>query len=343
MDLLEIKQHILRQRQIPSRSTQVPDPNIDFSELNDTSDDLVELILRAEKSSHKYQQLFDQEMSSNQDLTGKLIHIIHRCLKIIDKKLHHMYDYKMKKTFNKKPSSTPTFIIDTTLMSHGLTYEQIQLLNRGPTYIPPFQMYIQSSTDEYLHKQYRYLQQHLTKLYTKFNINPARSMFISKDIKDLYMNTFSIELPTNLYQRALYESQLVNSIRQHCVTNNLMLKRLANQTNIFYLGNTIDYQQKVNEYFSQMNVFELCETVVVNDDDDTQLQQTYEYLHKIIRIINEQMDNILKKKKNSKDLIKKLHIDKSKVRLPYVYFLPEITKVTLLLLCFYFLLLLLLI
>jgi len=329
----EIKQHILRQQQIASRSTKIPDPNVDIVEINETTESLVDSILRAEKCIYTYQQLFDEEIRSNHDLTGKLIHIVHQCLKIIEKKLRSMFDYKMKNAFKKQFSipCLPQFIIDTALIAHGLTHEQVQLLNRGPTYIPPFQMYIQSidsiptattTTDAYLLKQYRYLQQDLVKLYTKFNINPARSMFISKNIKELYMRAFAIQLPDKFYQRAIYESQLVNTIREHCQTNRFILKRLANQTNVFYLGNTIDYEQKVNEYLSEMNVFEMCEVV-----NETQLEQTYEYLKKIIRIINDQIEDILKKKKNAKDLLKQLRVDKNKVRLPYLYFLPDISKV----------------
>ena len=333
LELLEIKQHILRQQQLPPRCSKVPDPYIDITEINRAHSGLVELILRTEKAIHDYQRVFDEEIHRNRDINSKLIYLIHQSLKIIDKKLHHIHDFKMKRTFSSKQFSIPclpSFIIDTALNSHGLTHEQIQLLNRGPTYVPPFQMYIQS-TDGHLHKQYKYLQQHLTQLYARFNINPARSMFINKDIKDLYMNSFSVTLPNKFYQRAVYENQLVNSIRTHCQVNKLILKRLANNSNIFYLGHSVDFQDKVNDYLIRMNVFEMCELI-----DDKQLQSTHDYLNQIIATTNEHISDILekkKKKKNSKDLIRKLHIDHSKVRLPYLYFLPEITRVTIKIIC----------
>lgn len=340
LELLEIKQCILRQQQqpIPSISSRIPDPNIDLIDESDDDDDddgLIGSILRVEKSIRTYEQLFDEQLTRNQSLPGKLIRIIFQFFKIIDKKLRYMYDHKMNSISTNKSMiipSVPSFIIDTPLRSHGLSHRQLQLLNRGPTYIPPFQMYIQSTTTttdrrtfdhEQLQKQYRYIQQHLIKFYTKFNINPAHSMFINRDIKDLYTSTFAaVLLPDNFYQRAIYENQLVDSIREHCRTNDLILKRLANQTNVFYLGNRLDFQQKVDEYLSQKNIFEMCEIV-----DDNKLQQTYNYLENIIRTINEQFDYVLKKKKNYKDLIKKIFVDKSKVRLPYLYFLPEITQV----------------
>lgn len=329
LELLEIKQHILRQQQIPSLSTKVPDPNIDVADTIQANDSLVGLVHRAERLANKYQQAFDREIHTNHSLPGKLIYIMHQCFKILDKKLHHMYDYKMNSIFSRKSNipCLPSFIIDTALISHGFTHEQIQLLNRGPTYIPPFQMYLRStdssSDDERLIKQYRYLQQYLTKLYTKFNINPARSMFMSKAVKDLYTSTFAVSLPEEFYQRAIYETQLVNSIREHCKTNGFILKRLANQTNCFYLGNTIDYQQKANEYLLQMNVFELCETI-----DNAKLQQTYDYLHRIIRTINDRVEEIFERKKKTiaTDLMKQLHIEKSQIHLPYLYFLPELSK-----------------
>jgi len=103
---------------------------------------------------------------------------------------------------------------------------------------------------------------------------------------------FSLVLTSSLHQRALYEKQLVQSIREHLKANNLILLRLANQRNVVYLGNIEDFKEKANEYMTKTDVFELCEII-----DETNLQKTHEYLNQMIKSINSKLETIFQNKK----------------------------------------------
>jgi hypothetical protein len=73
---------------------------------------------------------------------------------------------------------------------------------------------------------------------------------------------------------------------------------------------------------SKLAAFEISETI-----DDHNPQSTYEYLTKMIRSMNSQMEKILNNKKFYKDLIEELHSDIAKIQLPYLHFLPDVSKV----------------
>jgi len=309
------------------------------------TDSMIASIIEAEDTIRENQQLFDEEIrqlsvhdknTEGEGLTGKLVDLIYRRFKIIDKKLQYIYNFRSNYflrsrygDFEDKINTpairfSPTMIIDTS-SHHPLTDEQLKLLNRGPTYVPPCQMYVSSSyvsINDMVQKQYKLLQHHLSILFAKFHVNTARAMFINKEIKDAFINAFSLVLPSSLYQRALYEKQLVQSIREHLKANHLILRRLANQRNVFYLGNMKDFQEKANEYMTKTDIFEFCEAI-----DETNLHKTHEYLNQMIKSLNAEVETIFQNKKIYKDLLQKLHIDTGKVQLPYLYFLPDVSKV----------------
>ena len=351
-ELTELKQRILWNKPTESMCSSIIDPLVittdqDVQVLQQKlTDSMLALIIQVEDRILLYQQLFDEEMqqltsdqhgNNEKGFTRKLTDIIHRRLKLIDKKLQNSYDCRNNsfwknssassedQVMNSTISFSPTMIIHT--RTHQLTDEQLKLLNRGPTYTPPCQMYISSSVnlslDELIQKQYKLLQHHLTTTFSKFQINMTRSMFLSKEIKNLYTNMFSTPIPPSLQQRALREKQLVQSIHEQLKAKKLILRRLANQTNVFYLGNREDFQVKANDYMMKTDAFEFCETI-----DQANLRLTREYLNKIIKSLNSDVEDMFHKKKNAKEVLKKLHIDGAKVQLPYLYFLPDISKVS---------------
>ncbi|CAF4631296.1 unnamed protein product, partial [Rotaria socialis] len=63
-----------------------------------------------------------------------------------------------------------SLIIDT---SHQLIPEQLKLLSRGPTYVPPCQLSISSlnqSTDDIIKKQYASLKHQLNNVFSKYHV-----------------------------------------------------------------------------------------------------------------------------------------------------------------------------
>ncbi len=329
-----------------STSTIDPMMNVKIRQQEKLTDSMIAAIIQAEDVIHEYHELLYQEIlqvsvnvnnpNGGEVLTGKLVDLIYRRFKIIDKKLHYVYNFRinyylrsrygdLEDKINKSPIAfSPTMIIDTSL--HRLTDEQLKLLNRGPTYVPPCQMYVSSSPSscvsmyDIIQKQYKLLQYYLSIFYAKFKVNTAQSMFINKEIKDIYVNMFSISLPSSLHQRSLYEKQLVESIREHLKTKNLILRRLANQTNVFYLGNMETFKEKANEYMTKTDAFEVCKII-----DETNLQETREYLNTTTKSINSELENIFHNTKIYKEALEKLYINVAKVQLPYLYFLPDVS------------------
>ena len=254
-------------------------------------------------------------------------------MKIIDQKSQHFYQFRINyflhhsyDAFNHSAAAirfAPTIIIDTTAtLHHQFNDQQIKLLNRGPCYLPPCQMYVSSSfvsINDMLQKQYKFLQHHLNIIFSKFQINTAQSMFINKEIKDAFMGVFSKPLSSLIYQRALYKKQLVESIQRHLNCRNLILRRLANQTNVFYLGNRDDFHTKADEFMNKTDIFEWCQSI-----DEDNLRTTIEYLKTTINSLNSRIETIFQNQKISKDLVAKLYTDINNFQLPYLYFLPDI-------------------
>ncbi|CAF5200620.1 unnamed protein product [Rotaria magnacalcarata] len=94
--------------------------------------------------------------------------------------------------------------------------KQLQLLNRGPTYVPPCQTSILSSChsmDDIVQRKYAPLKHQLNSLFSKHHINIALSLEIQQKISDQFTDSFSVPIPSNHHQRALYEDRLILSIR----------------------------------------------------------------------------------------------------------------------------------
>ena len=362
-ELIELKQRILCNKPtalMTSISMSMPASTIDSmidkrfhqrlidqheKELQEKMTDFIAAsITEAETKIHACRKLFNQEIlavpvtdgDENERLTGNLIDLIYRRFDIIKKKLDYITSFRvdyfvrsrygdLQDAINETTTGfSPTMIIDTSF--HQLTEEQLKLLNRGPTYVPPCQMHLESSClsiNDIVKKQYAILRHCLNILFTKHDINQAQSTFIDKEIKDLFISIFSISLPSSIQQRALYEKRLVQSIRQYLKANNLILRRTADQKNVFYLGNKDDFQGKANEYMTTTDAFEVNQII-----DETDLQQTDAYFNKIIKSINSEIETIFNNNKQHKDLLKYLFINVAKVELPYLYFLPDVSNVS---------------
>ncbi|CAF4624866.1 unnamed protein product, partial [Rotaria socialis] len=98
-----------------------------------------------------------------------------------------------------------------------------------PSYVPPYQM----TKKQNLEKNYKQLQHDLNLLFVKSNLNMVQSMFLQKQIKDFYMEMFSNSiLSKSIYERAHYEQQLIEQIRNDLKSFDLILRRTHDQQNV---------------------------------------------------------------------------------------------------------------
>ncbi|CAF1520348.1 unnamed protein product, partial [Adineta steineri] len=132
---------------------------------------------------------------------------------------------------------------------------------------------------------------------------------------------FSTSLTSMIRQRAKYEKELVQSIRIYLKENNLILRRTTDQKNNFYLGNRKDFEDKANEYIMKTDDFEYCQDV-----NEINLRQTYRYLNDIVGSINSNIETMFNKKNNKENEFKKLYVHFDQIQLPYLYFLPDVSK-----------------
>lgn len=308
-------------------------------------------VKQAEDKYYQSQMIFDGELASmwennrnlvqNRGMTATLINLMEERLKNITDRwkdiYNHRIDYCLRNSYDnfdktnsndkvqtmKTSALSCTLIIDT---KHSLTNKQVELLSRGPTYVPPCQMYISSSIGsigDIVKKQYAPLRHQLTNLFSKYHINIALTMEIQRKIYDQFSEYFSLPIPSDLQQRALYEKKLIQSIQYSLNKTNLILRRTANNMNMFYLGNKNDFEAKADEYLSKSDAFK----VFLTRDNENSDQHVHNELKEMIESMNFLLGTLKRHKAFDNDVYKRLSIDISKVRLPYIYFLPDISKV----------------
>lgn len=215
---------------------------------------------------------------------------------------------------------SPSMIIDTS--SHSLTDEQLKLLHRGPSYVPPCQIFIRptpmkSMNDERLTNLFASFKHQLMCLFSKYQINMVQSMFLQQTIFDIFHRTFSVFIPSALYERAVYEAQLIDSIRKHLKEHQLILRRTADQRNIFYLGNRNDFYRLAQQFMLTTDRFEYCETI----------NQTNKFMQNVTQTIDQELRHLFSSNKLHLNLIQKLSTNLNQITLPYLYFLPDVSQV----------------
>ncbi|CAF4679464.1 unnamed protein product, partial [Rotaria socialis] len=277
-------------------------------------------IAKAESQFYQCQKIFDDELSKiwqnhrnlvkNQGMTTALIHLIERCLTLITEKFRQIYNYRFDyylqndhQQQQQQIGFSTSLIIDTT---HKLTKKEMQLLNRGPSYVPPYQLSISSfmtTNDEIIKRKYAPLKHQLATLFSKYHINIAISMDIEQKIHEQFKNLFSISLPSTIRQRALYEKQLVQSIHR------------------FYLGNSQNFQTKAHQYLSNSDSFQLLMTLNETNDQEP----VHDKFHGMIESINFALKILKHRKAIDPHTITRLLVDPTKIQLSDMDFLCDIS------------------
>ena len=209
---------------------------------------------------------------------------------------------------------------------HSFTEQQLQLLHRGPTYVPPCQIHVASSNsslEEIVKKQYAPLRHHLAGVFSKYAINVALQFTIQEDIYDSFKKSFFISLPPDLEQRALDEQRLIQTIRQALKNSNLILRRTADNMNTFYLGNREEFQRKSDEYLAITDQYEVFSTI----NEETRDRVLHSQINQLSEYINEALAILRRRNELDENLCKRLRVDAAKVKLSYLYFLPNVSQV----------------
>ncbi|CAF3960604.1 unnamed protein product, partial [Rotaria sp. Silwood1] len=146
----------------------------------------------------------------------------------------------------------------------------------------------------------------------------VQSMFLQKQIKDSYMEMFSNPiLSKSIYERAHYEQQLIEQIRNDLKSFDLILRRTHDHQNVFYLGDRKLFEKLSNEFMLQTDLFEIETTID---------QTTRDYLTNKIKLMNREFENIFMNTTKYKDELKKINVIIDKGELPYLYFLPDLSE-----------------
>ena len=308
-------------------------------------------IIAAETKFYQCLRVFDSELAAmwknhrelvkDRGMSTTLTNLIEKRFTGIAARWRDVYNYRLNYYFrnvcgdsehintnevqhnSKRLGFSSSLIIDAT---HQFTEKQLQLLNRGPTYVPPCQTSILSSChsmDDIVERKYAPLKHQLSNLFSKHHINIALSMEIEQKISDQFTNLFSLPIASNLQQRALYEKYLIQSIRHSLKKNNLILRRTADNKNTFYLGNLQEFETKANDYLLKSDAYK----VLLNIDKENDGQPWQAELKQMEESMNLLLESLKNHKAINIDLYNRLLVDASKVKLPCLYFLPDISKV----------------
>ncbi|CAF1285243.1 unnamed protein product [Didymodactylos carnosus] len=182
---------------------------------------------------------------------------------------------------------SPSLIIGA---DHHLSDEQACLLGRGPTYVPSCFMHVSPSLsfEETWSKQWSLLRQQLTLFFSRYSVSINRKTTFQAASKTLFQESFSAPLPTSIQIRAAHECRLVRSVRRPLADEQLILRRTADDSNVFYLGRASEFQAKADDYLKNNTSFEKLSAI---DEHTPQQPQLEEMLKSIDAILQNMRQN----------------------------------------------------
>ena len=205
--------------------------------------------------------------------------------------------------------------------AHHFSFEQIQLLNRGPTYVVPAQMRLfntQQVLDSILIEQFVPLRKQLLSIFTRFSLDLARQQTFRRSLEQQFLQSFSSTVPNHIQQRAKYEQKLLQSIQSKLTYDDLILRRTADDFNTFYLDNYNNFNRLCQNQLESSTYFELVTSLDVNNPNAEQ-----QYLTELIVSMDTFLQGLQQKKELHMEYFIKLQLaKKTNLQLPYLYFLP---------------------
>jgi DNA-binding transcriptional regulator GbsR (MarR family) len=154
-------------------------------------------------------------------------------------------------------------------------------------------------------------------------MNIVRSVNIQQQLRNQVNELYSAPLPPTMSERAMYEWKLVESIRHRLNKHHLILRRTADHMNTFYLTNTNDFDHHVTCHLMENDTYQ----VLIALNEDLYEEQLSHEFNQMIESINMALDTLKIRNALDQETVQRLHIDPTKVQIPYLYFLPDLSKV----------------
>ena len=171
--------------------------------------------------------------------------------------------------------------------------------------------------DQALTKQILPLRRQLTAVFSKYPIGEERQNEFRPRIEQAFNSAFAQPIPTALTQRVLYERHLVRSIQRQLRERQLILRRTADERNVYYIGTEREFQQQTAQYIADSQWFELVTSI-------TSLYTEQRHLEEMVKTINGSLYRL-----ELNDLINIEHRrrfqirDRAILKLPQLSFLPD--------------------
>lgn len=213
-------------------------------------------------------------------------------------------------------------------IDHSLTYEQLLLLDRGPSYVSPYQLHRSDgySTDEHLlTKQYASFQHQLSYICHENHVNLIQMTNLQVNSKQLFQHIFSNSIVHRQHDRSIDEHMVMKGIHLKLHEEKLILRRLADQSNRFYLGSHEKFDRLSNDFMSNTNYFQ--ELYPYNDTNST--DTTNRHMKQRVDEYNRILDTLFEQKRFTKETHKRLLYQSDRIKLGYLYFLPVVDEVSL--------------
>ncbi|CAF4799391.1 unnamed protein product, partial [Rotaria sp. Silwood2] len=92
--------------------------------------------------------------------------------------------------------------------------------------------------------------------------------------------------------------------------------------NTCYVGNIRDFEVKADKYLTKSEEYK----VLINMDEESNEQPLHTALKNMMESMNSLLEQLKTHKAIKEDLYKRLVVDQTKVKLPNLYFLPNVSK-----------------
>ena len=166
--------------------------------------------------------------------------------------------------------------------------------------------------DQICAKQIKPLERQLITFFNQYKIHILRQTTFLNEIKTSFNENFHLRLPTSIEERALAERFIIQSIHRKLKEDHLILRRSADQSNLFYLLDQHQYNQQCQSLFQQFN---WCEQLGSTNPLVT-LSDTIDY-----HLFKLRQEGHLEVSQLSQMKVQRINL-----RFPYLYFLPSSTS-----------------